>query len=55
MHVEKTNAYRILVGKAKVMGYFEDVSVEGNNIKINLNEIRGEGGDWIYVALSRDK
>lgn len=55
MHMEKTNAYRILCRKLKAWKHFEYLSVEGNNIKINLNEIRGEGGDWIYVTLGRDK
>lgn len=42
-------------GKLKAWEHSEDVSVEGTNIKINLKEIRGEGGDWIYVTLGRDK
>jgi hypothetical protein len=42
-------------GKLKAWEHFEDLSVEGNNIKINLNEIRWVSGDWIYVTLGRDK
>ena len=52
---EKINVYRVLVGKLegkKPLGRsrcrWED------NIKMNLNEIRLEGVDWINVGQDRD-
>jgi hypothetical protein len=42
-------------GKLKAREHFGNLSIEGNNIKINLQEIREEVEGWNYVTLGRDK
>jgi hypothetical protein len=54
--VEKTNAYRILVGKPegkRPMGRPRRRWVD--NIKIDLGEIGYDGVDWIDLAQDRDQ
>jgi hypothetical protein len=53
---EKTNAYRILVGKSegkRPLGRFRRRWED--NIRINLREIGWGGMDWIDLAQDRDQ
>lgn len=46
MCVEKQMHTEFQQGKLKAWEHFEDLSVEGKNMKINLNEIRGGGAGF---------
>jgi hypothetical protein len=51
---EKKNAYRILVGKPEGKGPLGRPRRRwGNNIKMDLREIQGNGMDWIDLAQDR--
>jgi hypothetical protein len=52
---EKSNAYRILVGKPEGKSHWEDQDVDVGNIKMDLREIGWDGVDWIYLDQDRDQ
>jgi hypothetical protein len=51
---KKRNAYRILVGKPRVRGHWEDLVVGGCTILKWILE-RQDGMDWIDLAQDRDQ
>jgi transposase InsO family protein len=57
-HVARTryrrSAYRVLVGKPVEREHWEDPSVDGDNIKRDLQEVGCGGTDWIELAQHRD-
>jgi hypothetical protein len=54
---EKTNVYRILVGKPEGKGPLGRLRLGGwlDNTKMNLREIGWCGLDWIDLAQDRDR
>jgi hypothetical protein len=53
---EKTNAYRIMLGKPEEKRPLERPRRRWvDNIKIDLREIRWGGMDWVDVAQNRDQ
>jgi hypothetical protein len=53
---EKTNAYRILVGKPEGNGPLGRLRRKQlNNTKMNLHEIESCGLDWTDLAQDRDR
>jgi hypothetical protein len=53
---EKRNAYRILMGKPEgKRSLGRSRRRWGDNIKMNLREIKWDGRDWIDLAQNRDQ
>jgi hypothetical protein len=53
---EKSNAYRILVGKPEGKGpLVRPRRKRADNIKIDLRGIGWDGVDWIHLTLDRDQ
>jgi hypothetical protein len=53
---DKTNAYRILVGKSEVKIPLEKPRLRWvDNIKMDLREIEWDGMNWIDLAQDRDQ
>jgi hypothetical protein len=48
-----TNAYIIFVDEPEWKIPLERLGVDGDNIKLDLKEIGGEGVDWIHLAQDR--
>ena len=42
-------------GSLRERDHWGDPDVDGNNIKMDLQEMRGGGGDWMELAQDRDR
>jgi len=52
---EGRGVYRVLVGKPEGKNHWGDQGVDGDNIKMDLQEVGCEGMDWIELAQARDR
>ena len=50
---ESRGVYRVVVGKPEGKNHLEDPGIDGDNIKMDLQEVECGGMDWIDLTQDR--